>query len=365
MSKAVITKDQISITEWFAQIGELAESNAFRQEDNEKSKRLELLYQTIGLNYERPEIFEAADFVNLTPAVSDILTKRGQELCAFRLVPKRDSLPKLRNRGLNIKDCYQDWFLKQDINPADYFVHLCPHSETLLFSSIFLVKPDLIFGEIIAGLHSQLTHGDTESTLYQFRYDFKDWWWPNPNTEVEAWVKQMIAMLRVTDQNKQAELKQGLGAEFFHDYLAGYFEATIWPDKKIRFVDFNRILPKYIPNPKSSDSELVGYLKGVSANPGIAQGPVIVVGPKEVGSVDFKLGAILVCDNTDVRYLPYMRQAAAIITNRGGILTHAAIISRELGKPCIVDTKNATMILQTGDLVEVDATAGVVRKLNK
>jgi len=64
-------------------------------------------------------------------------------------------------------------------------------------------------------------------------------------------------------------------------------------------------------------------------------------------------------------YLPAMRRAAAFITNEGGITCHAAIISREMKKPCIIGTKIATQVLKDGDEVEVDAVSGVVRILNK
>ncbi len=59
-------------------------------------------------------------------------------------------------------------------------------------------------------------------------------------------------------------------------------------------------------------------------------------------------------------YLPLMKQAKATVTDLGGILSHAAIISRELKIPCITATKNATQILKDGNLVEVDAERGVV-----
>ena len=60
-----------------------------------------------------------------------------------------------------------------------------------------------------------------------------------------------------------------------------------------------------------------------------------------------------------------MQKAAAIVTNRGGILTHAAIVARELGKPCVIGTKNATKILKDGDEVEVDADKGAVKILKR
>jgi pyruvate,water dikinase len=56
-----------------------------------------------------------------------------------------------------------------------------------------------------------------------------------------------------------------------------------------------------------------------------------------------------------------MKRAAAIVTDEGGVTCHAAIISRELKKPCIIGTKVATKVFKDGDLVEVDANKGIVR----
>ncbi len=72
-------------------------------------------------------------------------------------------------------------------------------------------------------------------------------------------------------------------------------------------------------------------------------------------------GEVLVASMTDPRYLPVMKKAGAIITDEGGIACHAAIVSREMKKPCIVGTKIATQILKNGDLVEVDADNGTVK----
>ena len=56
-----------------------------------------------------------------------------------------------------------------------------------------------------------------------------------------------------------------------------------------------------------------------------------------------------------------MKKSIAIITDKGGILSHAAIIARELGKPCVVDTGDATMKLRDGQIVEVDGAKGIVK----
>ncbi|MFA7662663.1 MAG: PEP/pyruvate-binding domain-containing protein, partial [Patescibacteria group bacterium] len=78
---------------------------------------------------------------------------------------------------------------------------------------------------------------------------------------------------------------------------------------------------------------------------------------------NFKSGEILVTTMTRPEWLPIMKMAAGFITDAGGVLSHAAIVSRELNKPCIIGTKIATQVLKDGDLVEVDADNGVVRIL--
>jgi len=68
---------------------------------------------------------------------------------------------------------------------------------------------------------------------------------------------------------------------------------------------------------------------------------------------------------TRPEFVPLMKKAAAIITDEGGITSHAAIISREMNIPCIIGTKIATKIFKDGDLVEVDADKGIVKILKK
>ena len=76
-----------------------------------------------------------------------------------------------------------------------------------------------------------------------------------------------------------------------------------------------------------------------------------------------KKGEILVAPKITPKYVPAMEKAIAIITDEGGLLSHAAIVSREMGIPCVVGTKIATQVLKDGDRVEVDANKGIVRKL--
>jgi phosphohistidine swiveling domain-containing protein len=77
----------------------------------------------------------------------------------------------------------------------------------------------------------------------------------------------------------------------------------------------------------------------------------------------FPKGRILIAAMTAPEYVVAMRKASAIVTDTGGITSHAAIVSRELKKPCIVGTLHATRLLKTGDRVEVNANKGIIRKL--
>jgi pyruvate, water dikinase len=74
-------------------------------------------------------------------------------------------------------------------------------------------------------------------------------------------------------------------------------------------------------------------------------------------------GDILMCNATNPDIVIVMERASAFVTDEGGITCHAAIISREMQKPCIIGTKIATKIFKDGDMVEVDANKGIVRKL--
>lgn len=100
---------------------------------------------------------------------------------------------------------------------------------------------------------------------------------------------------------------------------------------------------------------------GLGASPGLASGRVIIY--DESMSLDVvKDGDVLVTGMTMPDMVPAMSRAAAIVTDEGGMTCHAAIISRELGTPCVVGTGNATSILSDGMMITVDGTTGTVYK---
>jgi pyruvate, water dikinase len=100
-------------------------------------------------------------------------------------------------------------------------------------------------------------------------------------------------------------------------------------------------------------------VRGLGAAPGAASGPVRIVASLESAD-SLEPGDVLVTHMTAPDWVPLMRKAAAIVTDSGGMTCHAAIVSRELGIPCIVGTGTATQVLRDGELVSVDAGRGSV-----
>lgn len=111
-------------------------------------------------------------------------------------------------------------------------------------------------------------------------------------------------------------------------------------------------------------TSLGGIIQGRTACPGKVTGKVRIL-LKAEDCNQLKQGEVLVTFMTSPDFMRAIRKCSAIVTNLGGVTSHAAIISRELNIPCIVGTKTATKFLKDGDLIEVDADNGIVRVLNR
>jgi len=108
--------------------------------------------------------------------------------------------------------------------------------------------------------------------------------------------------------------------------------------------------------------ELTDSVKGSTAYPGKVTGTCRVLFSLE-DMKKVQKGDIIVISMTDPNYIPAMNRASAFVTDQGGILCHAAIVSREMKKPCVIGTKHATKTFKDGDTVEVDGDSGIVRKI--
>ena len=125
-----------------------------------------------------------------------------------------------------------------------------------------------------------------------------------------------------------------------------------------------KVFTKLRPEPPSRFVD--NQLQGATAQAGFAKGKACVY--KWNDNLNDKLKQmdkhkILITGQTRPTMIPLIRKAQAIVTDEGGITSHAAIISRELGIPCLLNTIHATDFFKDGDLVEVDAGAGLVRRI--
>ena len=104
-------------------------------------------------------------------------------------------------------------------------------------------------------------------------------------------------------------------------------------------------------------------VKGFTANKGVVEGVVrVILSAKDFHKID--RGNILVTTMTSVDFVPIMEKAGAFVTNEGGITSHAAIIAREMNKPCIIGTQIATKVFRDGDRVRVDGNRGIIEILD-
>jgi phosphohistidine swiveling domain-containing protein len=158
--------------------------------------------------------------------------------------------------------------------------------------------------------------------------------------------------------------------------LDNYFKNKKLPSKaelKKRFIKSALIVKKaqqhlYVGMEVNTIEKIITFLDiktqllGQSAYRGKAIGKArIILNPKKVGI--FEKGDILVTGMTRPDFLTLMKKSAAFVTDAGGILSHAAIVARELKKPCIIGTKFATKIFKDGDIIEVDADNGIIKKI--
>jgi pyruvate,water dikinase len=111
----------------------------------------------------------------------------------------------------------------------------------------------------------------------------------------------------------------------------------------------------------SQHEQLKVVVRGISAGRrGYGIGKATVVLNPDDANRDMKKGDILVTGMTDPDFVPFMKMASAIVTDKGGITSHAAIVSRELNIPCVVGTEIATQVMKTGKEYTVDSRNGII-----
>jgi len=140
--------------------------------------------------------------------------------------------------------------------------------------------------------------------------------------------------------------------------ISGRFDPYTWVNSPNRRSDY------FDSHVAMSRMELGDSIQGLPGSAGLVEGVVRIVTHPDSGG-DFEQGEILVAASTNVGWTPLFPRAAAVITDIGAPLSHAAIVARELGIPAVVGTGNATLILNSGDLVRVDGAHGLVEIIQR
>ncbi len=151
-------------------------------------------------------------------------------------------------------------------------------------------------------------------------------------------------------------------AEFALDQKRRIFIVQTRPVTTLKEAEKEKLFTQEAKEAKTTEKEISKkkeILAGSPASPGIGWGAVVVVGSKkEIGRV--KQGNVLVTSMTTPDFVPAMKKVSAIVTDKGGLTSHAAIISRELGVPCVVGTEKATSVLKERSVVTVDGSTGKI-----
>ncbi len=191
-------------------------------------------------------------------------------------------------------------------------------------------------------------------------------------TETEKFTRQFVTAL-----SQKTNYPSHLLLCMVKEELSIYFKTAQLPEKEILDERFNATAlifnegkyEVYVgKNAKEIENAILnkpfsGELKGFCAYPGKIRGKVkIILNPKDQN--DFAEGDILITGMTRPDYFSFFKKASAVVTDAGGVLSHAAITARELHKPTIIGTLSATKSFRNGDFVEVDAKKGIIQKIN-
>lgn len=154
------------------------------------------------------------------------------------------------------------------------------------------------------------------------------------------------------------EIRTGLPADIRAVIAARRAERTTYQTLEIPTVFLGEPTPVPI-TPVASEDTIVG----TGASPGIVEGPARVVTRPDQAHVED--GEILVARDTDPGWATLMYLSAGLVADIGGVMSHTAIVARELSLPCVVNTGNASKMLRTGDLIRINGTAGSIEVLKR
>ncbi len=367
--------------------------------DIHKSKQL----QEVALKVQKL-ITDASMPKETAKAIEHAYSKMGKGLVAVRSSATAEDLPEASFAGqqatfLNIQgeknvvkavqDCWASLFgaraifYRQEQGFEHFKVGIAVPVQRMVQSLssgvMFTIEPmtsntDIITIEAVLGLGEMIVSGDVTPDHYTvdktgvkiLSKQIKKQEWKlvkeagahgkDENIKVNL-TKEEQAKQKITDDDILFLAKIGKTLEEHYDFPQDVEWAK--EDGKIYIVQTRPVTTTKKGKETSHDIDASVILSGAAASPGVASGPVkIVPDPSQIDKV--LKGDILVAEMTTPDFVPAMKRAAAIVTDRGGRTAHAAIVSRELGIPCVVGTQKATALLKDGQIITVDGSNGKV-----
>ncbi len=222
--------------------------------------------------------------------------------------------------------------------------------------------------ETIRSAVKKMRFSDDEKRVYQ---QFREW------IHLRTFIKDMTSIWMeptlpfLNEIAKRLDVKYNDLLYLSHTELEDIFEKNIFDksmkrqsgwgciyiDGKIMYYD-----SKSLDSIREKDEDVPPGITGMVACNGKVSGRAVIV--TSIADIDrIEDGDILVTHMTTTNFVPVLAKVAAIVTDEGGITCHAAIVSREMNIPCIIGTRRATKAFRSGEILEVDAYEGIVRKV--
>ena len=292
------------------------------------------------------------------------LVRRDEPLVAkLRDLPPAQAVEELASLSFEVSNCFDA--LLRDVG------HRGP-GETELENETFGDRPDLLLGAIVKALDAEprpVGAGASAGLRVRIAAGVMHRWLRRRERARDAVARQTHALrLAVRELGRRAAAAGDLadaGDVFYLDYdelFAPALHASKVPERRR---ERERLRAIRLPRAFELRWEPVGVaegaltaLSGLGVSPGVVEGTARVVADGDAAFLD--PGEVLVAHVTDVGWTSLFTWAAAVVTDIGGTLSHAAIVAREIGIPCVVGTEHATQALRTGQRVRVDGTAGTV-----
>lgn len=399
-------KDKPIVGEWFLHFSKREISEATVEADT---------FLNTGKNYLKYLQNNDKDFVNYLDQLFEKMIKLADKL------EKVSYLDHKNNQATDLKDFYKEYC---DIFVPAFAIGYCldfatdlylkeNNTETSNISSMgssFILKEKLELKDIFK--QSEILQDNLlKEHTYKYNWILNNYtgehligleYFKNRKKELESFVSPKINPVKkptdllewisyltyIRDERKRLNLITiGLMDRYLKNVcqknnLVYEYALMLLPDELENFIVKSAEIPKYedrfmvssFTGPKDTtkaefesfsqeDIDFDGTLTGAVASRGKVKGKVkIVLSREDFHKVD--QGDIIVASMTRPEFAPILNKCSAIVTNEGGVTCHAAIVSRELGIPCIIGTKVATQVFKDSDIIEVDANRGFIKKLN-